>query len=944
MFSRFSLGTKFNLILLAVFLIGAAVSYVALQHMMQERSAQQVAGNADILLKAMNSVRDYTTKNVGPHLKDVQKATDTFIAETVPGFSAREVFEQFRGKEGFDQFYYKEAAPNPTNLRDKADAFEASLVDKFEADKEAKRISDFRVVNGQRMFFTAAPIRVKQQSCLECHTTPDMAPAAMIRQYGGDNGFGWKLNQVIAAQIVYVPAEQVVAEGRRHAQLVVGLFVVVFAVILLLINCLLQFTVLKPLHHLAGATEVIGQGGAATFGETDDGRRIESTGRRGDELGTLASMFTRMSQAVRDREAGLRDAQHTMQEREARFRALIENASDAIVVTGADHVIRYASPAVQSVLGVPASTVVGRRLIEFIDPADHDRLCEVRDEVVSTAGASRRTEYTLGPAAGTRAGAFIEAVGHNQLNEPAVGGIVINLRDVTERRQKAAAEEANQAKSQFLASMSHELRTPLNAIIGYSEMLQEEAEDLAQDSFIPDLKKINTAGRHLLELINDVLDLSKIEAGKMDLYLENFAVKTAVTEVATTIGTLATKNKNTLNVEDADDIGTMHADLTKVRQMLFNLLSNACKFTENGTITLSATAEADNIVFKVTDTGIGMTEQQLGKLFEAFSQADPSTTRKYGGTGLGLAITKRFSRMMGGDVMVTSELGKGSTFEIRVPRTVVQPADDAPLKPLPVPSPQANSSQPRVLVIDDDPAAQDLMRRTLTKEGFHVTVAAGGEEGLAAARQLQPDVITLDVLMPRKDGWSVLADLRADAQLRDIPVVLVTLTDDKQMGYTLGATDYVPKPVDFDRLVHVLRRLDGRVKPAEGDAGYVLVVEDDAALLELERRALEKSGWRVVEAADGQAAINAIEQAIPTLIVLDLLLPTMDGFAVVERLRENPAWSAIPLIVVTARDLSPGDRELLRGQVQSIVEKGRYELRELAATVREAVSRQTKST
>ncbi|MGC4034187.1 MAG: response regulator [Tepidisphaeraceae bacterium] len=553
-------------------------------------------------------------------------------------------------------------------------------------------------------------------------------------------------------------------------------------------------------------------------------------------------------------------------------------------------------------------------------------------DVLANAGATRRVEYILGPAAGARAGAMIEVVGHNQLNEPAVHGIVINIRDAEERRQKDAAETANKAKSQFLASMSHELRTPLNAIIGYSEMLQEEAEDLDQKSFIPDLKKINTAGRHLLDLINDVLDLSKIEAGRMDLYLEDFSIKTAVTDVVTTIGNLATKNSNRLEILCADDIGLMRADLTKVRQMLFNLLSNACKFTENGTITVSTARDGDTVVFRVSDTGIGMTEAQLAKLFEAFQQADPSTTRKYGGTGLGLAITKRFSRMMGGDVAVQSEIGKGSTFEIRLPVRVADPkqapATSSPLMITP-------TDHPTVLVIDDDPAAQDLMQRTLTKEGFFVHVAAGGEEGIKAVRELRPSVITLDVLMPRKDGWSVLAELRADPELCDTPVVLVTLTDDKQMGFTLGASAYVPKPVNFDRLVDVLRRLDNSPQP---DAeNRVLLVEDDSALRELERRTLEKAGWSVIEAVDGTSALDALARSLPRLIVLDLMLPGLDGFAVIDHLRSNPAWSNIPLIVVTAKDLSPDERERLRDRVQAVISKGRFRLDDLATKVREAV-------
>jgi GAF domain-containing protein/CheY-like chemotaxis protein len=493
-------------------------------------------------------------------------------------------------------------------------------------------------------------------------------------------------------------------------------------------------------------------------------------------------------------------------------------------------------------------------------------------------------------------------------------------------------EVAGRHKSEFLANMSHELRTPLNAIIGYSEMLQEDAADLGAEQLTDDLKKINAAGKHLLDLINAVLDLSKIEAGKMDLYLESFDVAGLVRDIAAVIQPLAAKNANRLDVDCPDDIGTMRADLTKVRQALFNLLSNACKFTGRGTVVLGAAREAANdrewIVFTVSDTGIGMTPEQLAKLFEAFTQADTTTTRRYGGTGLGLALSRRLCRMMGGDITVESEAGRGSSFTIRLPISVAEPVEDAVAAP--VPGGHVQPAAGMVLVIDDEASVRGLMQRFLTKEGFRVVAAAGGEEGLHLARELRPDTITLDVMMPGMDGWAVLSALKADPDVADIPVVMLTIVDDRNIGYALGAADYLTKPIDRERLVAVLTKYRHDLP--------VLVVDDDSGLRQLLRRMLEPAGFTVAEAANGRAALERLHDAAPGVIVLDLMMPEMDGFEFVAELRRREAWRSIPVVVITAKDLSGADRERLNGYVHAILQKGAYTRDQLLAEVRELVA------
>jgi CheY-like chemotaxis protein len=377
---------------------------------------------------------------------------------------------------------------------------------------------------------------------------------------------------------------------------------------------------------------------------------------------------------------------------------------------------------------------------------------------------------------------------------------------------KRAAEDASRAKSAFLANMSHELRTPLNAIIGYSEMLEEEIQDVGRIEKVDDVQKIQSAGKHLLALINDVLDLSKIEAGKMGLYLENFEVAGMIEDIATTLQPTIAKNANRLVLRLAENLGEMHGDITKVRQILFNLLSNACKFTEHGTISLSVDQTKANgqqwIRFRVSDTGIGISQQQQENLFKEFAQADVSIARKYGGTGLGLAISYRFAQMMGSQITVESEIGKGSAFTVVLPaRLAAEPVGTA--KPKQFSEPAAAEPEPKlqantILMIDDDPAERELMCRSLTKAGFKVVAVADGEEGLRLAKQIRPLVITLDVLLPGIDGWEVLSRLKADSELADIPVIVVTIVDNELKRAEGGASSYLVKPVNRELLVKMI--------------------------------------------------------------------------------------------------------------------------------------------
>jgi GAF domain-containing protein/CheY-like chemotaxis protein len=490
---------------------------------------------------------------------------------------------------------------------------------------------------------------------------------------------------------------------------------------------------------------------------------------------------------------------------------------------------------------------------------------------------------------------------------------------------RALAEHANQAKSTFLANMSHELRTPLNAIIGFTRIVKRKAQGVLDDKQVDNLEKVLVSGEHLLALINTILDIAKIEAGRLDVAPADFGAGALIDMCAITAQPLLKPGVELVKRVEPN-LPLIYSDQEKVKQILLNLLSNAAKFTHEGSITIHADTDATHLLIDVTDTGIGIAPEAQAKVFEEFQQADSGTTRKYGGTGLGLSISRHLARLLGGDITLQSEVGVGSTFRLSVLRNYGQKDTGSPdlapavsvAKETRMGVPPSAPGQPLVLAIDDDPDVIYLLQENLSNAGYQVTGVTDAEQAVQKAEQLQPTVITLDILMPKKDGWQVLHDLKANPATSAIPVILLTIVDKKPLGYQLGAADYLLKPFDADTVLRALERVteqNGGVPPKK-----LLVVDDDPQVRDMVRQLLDDR-YQIETASDGLAALEMISHSQPDALLLDLMMPRLDGFGVIEQLRVNPLYRNLPIVVLTAKALTADESAQLSASVQRVIFK-----------------------
>ena len=1249
--NRLKLGAKFNALLLLILIIGILVSGVALSAAMQNRAEKEVAARAEILTQAMNSVRNYTSNNIQPLLSERLQTDSEFIRETVPAYSAREVFENFRQRPEYQGFLYKEATLNPTNPRDKADEFETRLVEQFRQNPNLKEKTGYYERKGEKLFYIARPLAIKNISCLQCHGRPQDAPQSMVNTYGTKNGFGWRLHEIVAAQTIYVPANEVFARGHQYWLLAIGIFIIIFTLVIYAINLLLRRAVIKPLKQLTKVTQGLRERELNYSSEPPlESPAIASIASRHDEPGQLARAFQHLNWEVIAREEKLQQAQAEIKQSEAYFRSLIEQASDVIFILDRQQVIIYVSPSAISVFGYQPEAILGQDLLTFILETEYISVAEFLNQATQKPGVSAPIELSFRHQ--NNSWLTIEAIANNLLSDSQVNGIVLNLRNITERKEaderlqllesvvvnandaiviteaesldapdhpqiiyvneaftymtgytpaevigktprilqgektdrqtlaeikqtlarwlpikteiinygkdgreywvelniipiadrkgnythfvsverditerkqaeqelrareasirnlyevttraersfslrveqilivgcqqlnldvgilskiehdlyrivavkltadstlqvtvgdifsveqtccertiqaqhpisfqrdktdnadnlswqahpcyldtnpqaylgtkvmvggevygtlnfsslkphpepfktiqielielmaqwiggeierrksrsklaqaRDEAEAANKAKSKFLATMSHEIRTPMNAVIGMTGLLLNTKLNPQQKDFV---RTIRSSGDALLTLINDILDFSKIEAGKLEFEAQPFALNCCIEEALNLIAPKAeSKQLELAYLIEPETPNNIVGDITRLRQILVNLIGNAVKFTEAGEVVVyvkarqvetyrstedssifmtharSASTRVCQIEFAVKDTGIGIPNDRLDRLFKSFSQVDASTTRQYGGTGLGLAISQKLSEMMGGRMWVESEVGVGSTFYFTISATVAQELVEAT-------SSENRLIGKKLLIVDDNATNRKILTLQAQSWGMISYAVESGVKALELISQgVQLDLGILDMQMSVMDGLTLARAIRQQPDYRDLPIVMLSSLGRQeiiQQAQDVNLSAIVNKPIAQSKLYQVLTRaVSGKlVKVKTTDNSFlqphladslpldILLAEDIVVNQKVALLILQQMGYRADVASNGVEVLEALRRQHYDVVLMDVHMPEMDGLTATELIcREWTAESRPRIIAMTANAMT-GDRE-----------------------------------